>query len=334
MSMVFSSAQEIWNLTNKELLDLINRHKIVKEPRLVHFYNPTFNSYQKKSCLFANYSFPTISITGACCALNCKHCGGKLLQTMHLAPTPEHLFNLCKKLKQTGAIGCLISGGCLPNGSVPIDQFIPTLARIKQDLGLTIFVHTGVIDYSTAHNLKKAEIDAALIDVIGNNQTILQTYNLKISTQDYQKSLEALQDAKLHFVPHVIVGLDNGKIKGEFDALHIISKYNPSAIVIIAFIPIPGTIMAKTTPPAAIDVARIVAVARVLFENTPLALGCMRPKGKLRDKIDLLSLKAGIDAITHPTDSVVQYAKENNYQIELSAMCCAHILKDFSKSRL
>ncbi len=73
---------------------------------------------------------------------------------MHPALSPNELFDLCVKLKQDGAKGCLISGGCLPDGSVPLEQFMPTLKRIKRELDLTIFVHTGIINLETAEALK------------------------------------------------------------------------------------------------------------------------------------------------------------------------------------
>ena len=88
---------------------------------------------------------------------------------MHPALSPEELFELCTKLKQDGAKGCLVSGGCLPDGSVPLDGFVDALGRIKQELGLTVFVHTGIINLETAVSLKQAGVDAALIDVIGSS---------------------------------------------------------------------------------------------------------------------------------------------------------------------
>ena len=87
---------------------------------------------------------------------------------MHPALTPEQLFELGSKLKAEGAKGVLISGGCLPDGSVPIEGFLPVLAQFKRELDLTVFVHTGIIGKKAAVGLKEAGVDAALIDVIGS----------------------------------------------------------------------------------------------------------------------------------------------------------------------
>jgi uncharacterized radical SAM superfamily protein len=74
---------------------------------------------------------------------------------MHPALTPEKLFEVALKLKDEGALGCLVSGGCLPDGSVPLKPFVPALKKMKSELGLTVFVHTGIIDLETAILLRR-----------------------------------------------------------------------------------------------------------------------------------------------------------------------------------
>ncbi|MGF3522801.1 MAG: radical SAM protein, partial [Candidatus Bathyarchaeia archaeon] len=310
-----------------ELLKLLNSDRFHPKTRKIHFYAPSFMYYKTSYYQSKPSEFPTISVTGKACALKCKHCEGKVLQTMHAATTPQKLTELCVGLKRKGALGCLISGGCSPTGSVPLEPFIPSIAKIKRDLNMTILVHTGIINSGTAHQLKNAEVDAALIDIIGSDETIQEIYNLKVTVKDYVNSLRALQDAKIDFVPHVIVGLHHGKLKGEFEALNMIALYNPSAVVIIAFMPIAGTNMAATTPPTPLDIAKVTATARSLFAQTPIVLGCMRPKGKHRDQTDVLALKAGVDAIAFPSEEAIKYAEHQGYTIKFSSYCCSQIYK-------
>ena len=272
--------------------------------------------------------FPTVSITGKGCALNCKHCEGKVLETMHPANTPQKLIELCTELKQKGALGCLISGGCSPDGSVPLEQFIPAIAKIKRGLGLTVLVHTGIINLETAQQLRDAGVDAALIDIIGSDETIREVYNLQTTVKNYAESLQALYDAKIDFVPHVIVGLHHGELKGELAALNMIAKHKPSAVVIISFMPIHGTAMAKTKPPTPTEIAKVTATARTMFPQTPVVLGCMRPKGKHRAQTDVLTLKAGVDAIAFPSEEAIKHAQQQGYDIRFSSYCCSQIYKD------
>ena len=215
---------------------------------------------------------------------------------------------------------------------MPLDKFVPSLGKLKGMLGLTVFVHTGIIGQATALALKEAGVDAALIDVIGSDQTVEEIYNLKVTVQDYADSLIALEDARLPFVPHVIVGLNQGKLDGELRALQMILKVKPSALVIIAFMPIHGTAMASVAPPKPEDIAKVATLARVMFPETPLVLGCMRPKGKNRSETDILALKAGVDAIAFPSEVAIEYAKSKGYQTTFSSYCCAQMYIDAVKS--
>jgi lipoyl synthase len=323
--------EAIWSLNEAELRGLLDSEILKPRQNTIRFYAPSFTYYKTKYYCSSTNAFPTISITDNACALNCKHCGGKVLETMHSAMTPEKLFELGLKLKKNGAKGCLVSGGCLPDGSVPLDDFVPVLGRFKRELGLTVFVHTGMIKQETAFALKEAGVDAALIDVIGSAETVGKIYNLKVTIQDYASSLKVLQEAKLKIVPHVIVGLNDGKLDGEMQALQMIQKIKPSALVIISFMPIPGTVMAKTPPPKSIDISKVTALARMMFAEIPLVLGCMRPKGRSRGETDVLALKAGVDAIAFPSEEGVEYAKSKGYNTDFSSYCCAQMYVDAIK---
>ena len=326
--MVLPSPETAWRLSDRELFALLDSNKLIREPRTVYFYAPSFAYYKTKTFQSSSNSFPTVSVTGTDCGLNCKHCGSKVLQTMSAARTTEKLLAIATKIKQDGAQGFLVSGGCLPDGSVPLKPFIPALKSIKREQGLTVFVHTGIIDTLTAKALKEAGIDAALIDVIGSNETIKRIYNLNVTTQDYSNSLEALSNAGLNLVPHIVVGLQFGKLKGEFQALEMLAASKPAALVIIALMPISGTAMAKVKPPKPADIARVVASARLMFPYVPLVLGCMRPKGKHRALTDVLALKAGADALAFPSDEAVAHAQTQRYEISFSQCCCAQIYRD------
>jgi len=326
--MITLSPEEVWNLNELDLLNLLEKESAASARKEIRFYAPSFTYYRTKYFCSSPNNFPTISVTGSSCALNCKHCGGKVLETMQSALSPNELFELCAKLKQSGAQGCLVSGGCLPDGSVPLDKFVLILKKIKSELGLTIFVHTGIINSKTALALNDAGVDAALIDVVGSKETIKKIYNLKVTPEDYAESLKALSKAGLNFVPHVIVGLNEGKLDGELEALKMIKKVTPSALVIIVFMPIFGTVMAKTQPPKPIDIAKVITTARSMFPETPLILGCMRPKGAARRETDVLALKAGTDAIAFPSEEAIKFAQNKSQKVYFSSYCCAQMYLD------
>jgi lipoyl synthase len=322
------SAETIWNMPPKGLENLLNSWIFYDQNKKFFFYAPSFSYFKTASFCVSSNSFPSVSVTGNGCALNCKHCGGRILKTMHSTKSPEILIETCTRLRDAGAKGILISGGCMPDGSVPLQNFSDAIAKIRRDLGLTVFVHTGIIDADTAFDLKAANVDAVLIDVIGSDATIREIYNLNATTKEYENSLKVLNEVGITFVPHVVVGLHNGKLKGEFFALKMIKPYKPSAIVVISFMPIPNTPMAKIIPPSPQEIARAAATARVMFPNTPIVLGCMRPKGKHRRQTDLLTLKAGVDGIAFPSEEAIRYAENRGFNLGFSSFCCAQIYRD------
>lgn len=321
-------AETVWRMPKKELVSLIERGYFPSRTGKIRFYAPSFVYYKSKHFRSSPNAFPSISITGSSCALKCKHCNGKVLGTMVPALTPEELFDVCAKLKNNGAVGCLISGGCLPDGSVPIDEFVDAIAQIKKKLGLTVVTHTGVIDFSTAKRLKEAGVDAALIDIIGSDETIREVYRLDVSVEDYDRSLRAFREAGIPFVPHVLVGLHYGEMRGELEALKMISRYSPSAVISIAFMPIRGTPMEKVIPPEPEDIARILVSAKLLIPKTPIVLGCMRPKGKHRINTDMLAVRAGVNGIAFPVEEAIRLAESMNLETSFSSLCCSQIFED------
>ncbi len=245
--------------------------------------------------------------------------------------TPEKLIEVCMKIEKHKGLGCLISGGCLPNGSVPLKNFSETIREIKSKTKLKIVVHTGLINEETAFSLKKANVDAALIDVIGSDETIKAIYHLNAKTEDFEKSLNALKKAGIPLVPHVLVGLHHGEIKGEYNALNMISRYNPSALILIIFFPIKGTKMEKDNPPNIFEAAKVMVYARKIFPNTPIALGCARPTGVYRVKLDLIAVKTGVNAIAFPSKEAIELAKSFNLETSYSSVCCSQIYEEYLK---
>jgi uncharacterized radical SAM superfamily protein len=176
-----------------------------------------------------------------------------------------------------------------------------------------------------AKELAECQIDAALIDIIGSDDTVQEIYQLNARVEDYEASMKALHDVGVSFVPHILVGLHYGKLRGELKALQIISKYDPAAIIFIALIPIRGTPMERITPPDPFDIARVIVAGRSLMPSVPQALGCARPTSESRKTIDVLAVRAGINAIAFPTDEAISTARSFSLEIRFSSTCCSQI---------
>ena len=126
------------------------------------------------------------------------------------------------------------------------------------------------------------------------------------------------------------MGLHYGKLVGEFDALRMISRYDPSGVVVIALIPLRRTPMEGVEPPKPEEIASVLAEARLLLPQTPVALGCMRPSGRHRVTTDVLAVEAGVNAIAFPEAEAVKRAKDLGLEMRFHPACCAQACEDFT----
>lgn len=301
----FLSSEELPKTLLEEAWKVRLRHK----GREIRFYHPL--PY-----------FPAVSITGEWCALRCKHCMGKYLQGMIPINSPEKLKEFSIKLEGRDGVGLLVSGGCTPDGRVPLERFYDALRWIKENTELIINVHTGLIDEERADELASTEIDIASVDIVGSNETIQGVYGLEATVEDYRKTLNSLMNTSIPaVVPHLCVGLDHGRILGEAKALEIIWEARPREMVILVLIPTRGTPMEAVQQPPPRDVAKVTALARLLMPETSISLGCMRPRAE-REMFETLCLEAGADRMVLPSKATRSWAEAHGLKaIDLKGCC-------------
>jgi len=284
--------------------------------RRITFYLPGMFIHDNQSG-----KYQAVSITGDQCALNCDHCQKKILAPMIAADTPEILIEKCMRLSAKGEIGVLISGGCDAQGRLPWPAFIPAIEQIKTRTDLFVSVHSGLVDNSTAQALKDAGVDQALIDVIGDDKTFQDVYHVDFGISRIQASLSALQKAGLPIIPHVVCGLYYGVIRGEMQALEMISSFDVEQVVIISLMRIPGTPLWKTQPLKAEAVAEIIAEARFKMPHVKISLGCARQRGNT--DLELLAIDAGVNRMALPSEEAVFRAKDYGLEIHYQPTCCS-----------
>ena len=267
--------------------------------------------------------FPNASVTGARCALKCKHCGGRYLEGMSSVETPSKLKKLCAELEARGAVGILVSGGSDIHGRVPLKPFYDALRWVKENTGLIVNVHTGLLDGGQAEGIASTGVDIASVDLVGSDETIRRVYGLKATVEDYRRTLDALREADIpHIVPHICVGLDFGEIRGEAAALEMVQRFDPELVVILGLMPTPGTPMEAVDPPSAGDMARAVAAARLMCPEAGVAVGCMRPRID-RERAEELAIMAGADRVVLPSRSTVEKAERRGFSVKHLDGCCS-----------
>jgi uncharacterized radical SAM superfamily protein len=265
--------------------------------------------------------YPAISITGPSCDLKCDHCGAKILADMFPAPSPQRLLDRCRALSRQGHLGVLISGGCRPDGTLPWHDFLPAIEAIKNETDLFVSIHCGLVDVQGALALKQAGVDQALIDVIGDDQTFQGVYHVTFGVERIAAAMEALEKARLPMVPHIVCGIDNGRIRGEYKAVEVASRYDISQLVIVALMPLSGTAMASAAAPQAEQVVDIIAEARIHLPHTPISLGCARQRGNSR--LEELAIEAGINRMALPSEEALARARAYSLDIRYQPTCCS-----------
>lgn len=253
-----------------------------------------------------------LSSTATNCELDCAHCGGHYLKGM--LPLKD------ASMRESGQEkSYLISGGCDMQGKVPHLDLLEDIKKLAKRGSLNL--HTGLVDEKGARELGKVA-QVISFDFLADQETITEVYGLVSTPQDY---LETYRLLCLHtrVVPHLCLGLKGGEIQGEYKALEVLQKEGAKAISFIVFRPTSKTVMANCSPPPIEEVARILAVARIMFPGSPLYLGCMRPGGKYRVELDCLALRAGINKIVHPSPPARSLARELGLTITRGEECCS-----------
>jgi len=295
------------------LTDLIDMSRVLSHKnfgRGINFY-------------YTSVYFPAVSITGSSCALNCKHCRGILIKRLIDTKTPKELIRACMEFHKEGSRGVLITGGCTNEGKVPLNNFLDAIREIKDKTDLILFAHTGIVNYEDAKGLKYSGIDGVCVDIVGSEDTTREIYGIELYPEDYIKTLRAFERAGMgNISPHICVGLHYGKPRHELNALDIISYIKPSNVVIIGLTNLDGTPMRdiRINPE---DLIRILCLARFKFKDSYVSLGCARGKGYIREEIDKLAIRAGVNNIAIPTSSAYKEANKLNLKIREFGACCA-----------
>jgi len=278
-----------------------------------------------KGVTFYKNAFIPISITGTKCDLNCKHCGRHYLEHMIPAPTEEKFVEVCRKLDERGIPGVVLSGGSRVDGTVPLEEFAKGIKAVKAETNLVVLAHTGVLSDKQAHTLGKAGLDGTLIDVVGSVQTTEEVFGIRISPDRYAQALKAIEKSGIRNVsPHIIVGLHYGRILGEIKALDLLSNAHLDNVVIVVLIPTKGTSMEGIEPPPPAEIGKVVSIARLMYPEVPVALGCVRPGMRYRKAIDEFALLAGANKLAIPSTHAQVIARELGLKLkQFEQMCCA-----------
>ncbi|MFN4263823.1 MAG: radical SAM protein [Thioalkalivibrionaceae bacterium] len=301
-----------------------------RRTELAHFYTPTFKSFQSSELSDCGKSaWPAMSITGGDCKLACDHCKAKILEPMVPVRSPEDLWREVNRVIADGAQGMLLTGGSNHRNEVEYDRFYSTIRRIKDEFPFfRIALHTALVDENIAASMEQAGIDAAMMDVIGAQDTITQVYHLRRSVDDFERTLECLVATDMKVVPHIVIGLHYGHLLGEWNALEMVARHLPDALVLVVVMPFYAPASRPFITPDAHEVGQFFLDARERLGDLPLLLGCARPPGKTKMMIDSYAVMAGLTGLAHPADGVVELAARLGRRVRVTPACCSIAVGD------
>jgi len=285
-----------------------------------------------------NKRFPAISITGSECSLHCEHCNKKYLDGMKPILSNNELKTYLMDLHDNNGIGVLLSGGCLPDGSVPLLNYLDSIKEIKKKTNLIINAHTGLLNEETARKLAQVGVDIVSFDINMDMEVIRDIYHLDKDLDDYKRAIGYMQKYDINIVPHICIGLHYGKLHKELESIKFIkeSGLNPSLIVLIALIP-PKNAKTKFVRPKPVDIAKVISIIRFVYPYSEISLGCMRPRGDIKIEIEKYAIESGINRIEIPSKKTLKWAKKLYPDIyyKFFSACCAipDEFEKFAKSR-
>ncbi len=293
--------------------------------KVLHCYAPPFPGTRYEIDTYRiqdRQAFTSISITGHDCALQCDHCKGTLLHGM--VPASGTAFEkTLRQLVKSGSKGVLVSGGADARGRVPFtDDHFRAITEMKREHGTVFAVHTGLTDARTLGKMKRAGIDAVMFDVIGARDTIDRVCHLDASPADYVQMVRSCKEIGLHVAPHVVIGLDWGAIKGEGNALSSLMEAGPDVLVLVVLMGVMGTPMASIVPRIS-EVERVLLLARISLPKTPVALGCAKPVGAFKERVERFAVECGFNAIAYPVQETVNRAIELGLIPVFHEHCCS-----------
>ncbi|ASJ06166.1 radical SAM protein [Thermococcus pacificus] len=261
--------------------------------------------------------FPSVSVTGNACALNCAHCGKHYLEGMR-KPERGELLSYCLDLSRKGYAGCLLSGGMDGRMKVPLDFYADEIREIKRRTNLKLNAHVGFIDENDLEWLRW--VDVVSLDFVGDDDVIKRVYKIDKTVKDYLRILDILTENGIRVAPHITIGLDFGKIHWEYKTIDLLMNYPIDVLVLDVLIPTKGTEMENVPKPSVEESLKVVKYARERFDGE-ISIGCMRPLGKWRLDFDRGAVLAGVDRLTNPPRKIIEWAKTVR-DVEVIYECC------------
>lgn len=258
-------------------------------------------------------SFPSVSVTGDRCDQMCEHCRGHYLRGMTGAETSGELLSEAGRIRASGGIGMLISGGSDASGRVPVADHADAVASIVSG-GLEVNVHTGFICREEAEKLVAAGVSRFSVDLHQDPEIIRGFMHLDREPEDYGELIDIIREAGGIPVPHITLGFGAEDLSS---SLKLLRSKGITDVVVLTLVPTPGTVTEHSRMNEDAAAGAVMMMSAMGFSVT---LGCMRDR-TLRG-LEVKCIQAGARRIANPSADTVRWARENGFTTETDDRCC------------
>lgn len=239
-----------------------------------------------------------LSIKTGGCAENCGYCsqsahhetGLKASKLMAL----DDVVDAAKRARDNGADRFCMGAAWRSLKDRDLPKVAAMVSAVK-DLGLETCVTAGMLEEGQAEALK----DAGLDYYNHNLDTSREYYTTVVSTRTYEERLDTLSKARkagIKLCTGGILGMGEGR-DDRVGLIHELSKLSPhpESVPINMLVPIEGTPLGESAPISVVEMARAIAVCRIVFPKSWVRLSAGRDD--MSDEGQALCLLAGANSI-------------------------------------
>ncbi|MEM1409574.1 MAG: biotin synthase BioB [Pseudomonadota bacterium] len=239
-----------------------------------------------------------LSIKTGGCAENCGYCS----QSAHFDTglPAEKLMELddviaaAKRAKSNGADRFCMGAAWRSLKKRDVPKVTAMIAAVKAE-GLETCVTAGMLEEGQAEELKEAGLDY----YNHNLDTSREYYGKVVTTRTYEDRLDTISKARragIKLCVGGILGMGEGR-SDRIGLIHELSKLtpHPESVPINMLVPIEGTPLGESAPLSVIELARAIAVCRIVFPESWVRLSAGREA--MSDEGQALCLLAGANSM-------------------------------------
>ena len=239
-----------------------------------------------------------LSIKTGGCAENCGYCsqsahfdtGLKAEKLMAL----EDVVEAAKSAKENGADRFCMGAAWRSLKDRDVPKIAAMVSAVK-GLGLETCVTAGMLEDGQAEALREAGLDY----YNHNLDTSREYYETVVTTRTYEDRLDTLSKARkagMKLCTGGILGMGEGR-EDRIGLVHELSMLSPhpESVPINMLVPIEGTPLGQSAPVSVIEMARAIAVCRIVFPQSWVRLSAGRDD--MSEEGQALCLLAGANSI-------------------------------------